>query len=162
MTEATVNRIVNALQEEGRIGDAPRHSHCKTTEGEDRAPVVAACNNPILTVGKIKNSVSLDGSDELVRRRLQEAGVWGVVTKDGLGLQHRIPGRCCAEYYTTVIHQTHLPHLLDGPFENGCFLLQQNLSPVHKARSVKSHLEQLGVMILDWPPRGADLNIIAN
>lgn len=88
--------------------------------------------------------------------------IWGVITKNGLGPLRRISGRFCAEAYLEIIDQELLPHLLDGPFTDGCFYLQHDLSPVHAARAVKEHLEQLGIMTLSWPPQGADLNIIEN
>uniref|UniRef100_A0A6B0UKW5 Putative tc1 transposase tc1-like transposase n=1 Tax=Ixodes ricinus TaxID=34613 RepID=A0A6B0UKW5_IXORI len=51
---------------------------------------------------------------------------------------------------------------MDGPFSDGCFYLQQDRSRIHMARSVTELLEDRGVMVLEWPPQGPDMNIIEN
>ncbi|KAH7961853.1 hypothetical protein HPB52_012754 [Rhipicephalus sanguineus] len=56
---------------------------------------------------------------------------------------------------------TMLPYVLDWPFPDGCFIFQQDKSPVHMARQV-AMLENLGVRKLPWPPCGADANRIEN
>ncbi|KAH7950775.1 hypothetical protein HPB52_001434 [Rhipicephalus sanguineus] len=38
----------------------------------------------------------------------------------------------------------------------------QDLSPIHTARPVTKHLENLGVMTLNRPPKGTDMNVIEN
>lgn len=92
----------------------------------------------------------------------RSVNVWGVVTKDGLGPLHRIHGRLCSEDYIAIIDHQLLPHVLDGPYSDGNFLLMHDLSPIHTAHSVTAHLESLGVMTLDWPPKGADMNVLEN
>lgn len=84
--------------------------------------------------------------------------LWGAITKDGP--LYRIVGHLCSEDYMTIIDHQLLPHVLDGSYSDGHFLLEQDLSPIHTARSVTKHLENLGVMTLDWPPKGADMNVI--
>lgn len=37
-----------------------------------------------------------------------------------------------------------------------------DLSPTHMAHAVRAHLKSLGVMTLDWPPKGINLNITEN
>lgn len=88
--------------------------------------------------------------------------VWGAITKHGLGPLVRIEGRFVAESYCAILRDQLLPYLLDGPFQDGCFLLQHDRSPVHTARSVTSLLEELCIRTLEWPPVGADLNAIEN
>lgn len=88
--------------------------------------------------------------------------VWGIVTKEGLGPLYRIQGRFCTASYINIVEQVLLPHVLDGPFNDGCFILQQDLSPVHTSRAAKGRLEELGIMTIDWPPQGADMNVIEN
>lgn len=73
--KATVNRIIQAFRDEGRIGDAPRCLNRKTTREQDMAIVAVAAADPFMTAGQIKDIVGLDTSDELVRKRLREAGL---------------------------------------------------------------------------------------
>ncbi|XP_077509042.1 uncharacterized protein LOC144120481 [Amblyomma americanum] len=88
--------------------------------------------------------------------------VWEVITKDGLGPLHRIDGRLRSTTYVAIIDLQLLPHVLYGPYRDGDFLLQHYLSPIHLAHVVTAHLENLGERTLDWPPTGADMNIIEN
>ncbi|KAH6928812.1 hypothetical protein HPB50_020109 [Hyalomma asiaticum] len=37
--------------------------------------------------------------------------------------------------------------------------LTQDLSPVHTSRTARDCLEELCIMVADWPPLGADMNI---
>ncbi|KAM7306637.1 hemicentin-2-like [Ixodes scapularis] len=64
--------------------------------------------------------------------------------------------------YSDIIENTLVPYVLDGPFPDGCFFLQQDRSPVHKARKVSAMLEASGIHQLEWPPNGADCNTIEN
>lgn len=72
---ATVNRIICAFRDEGRIGDAARNCVRKTTAEEDAALVLAAETNPFMTAGQVRDAVGLDVSEELVRKRLLEEGL---------------------------------------------------------------------------------------
>ncbi len=42
------------------------------------------------------------------------------------------------------------------------FIFQQNLAPVHTAKSTKSWFNDHGVTVLDWPANSPDLNPIEN
>ncbi|KAM7293698.1 hypothetical protein ISCGN_023296 [Ixodes scapularis] len=88
--------------------------------------------------------------------------VWGAISHDGLGPLHRISGRMTAETYSDIVEQVMLPYVMDGPFTDGVFLLQQDGAPIHTARSVTNLLDSLGITRLDWPARSPDLNIIEN
>lgn len=88
--------------------------------------------------------------------------MWGSISKDGLGPLVRIDGKFTAPYYSSLLQDTMLPYALDGPFPDGCFIFQQDKSPVHMARQVTAMLEDLGVRTLPWPPCGADANPIEN
>ncbi|KAH6922749.1 hypothetical protein HPB50_018789 [Hyalomma asiaticum] len=120
--------------------------------------VKPVCVDPefLKTVCKTAPTQTVKGSGR------QCVNAWGAITKDGLGPLYRIVGHLCSEDYMTIIDHQLLPHVLDGPYSDGHFLLQQDLSPIHTARSVTKHLENLGVMTLDWPPKGADMNVIEN
>lgn len=62
--------------------------------------------------------------------------------------------------YCTIIDHVMQPYVLDGPFPDGDFVFQQDQSPVHMSRQVRSLLRERCVATLPWPPKGADLNII--
>ncbi|KAH7984564.1 hypothetical protein HPB52_022285 [Rhipicephalus sanguineus] len=49
-----------------------------------------------------------------------------------------------------------------GSISKDCLGPLHDRSPVHTAASVKRLLEERCVMVLDWPPQGADMNIIEN
>lgn len=83
--------------------------------------------------------------------------VWGAMSADGLGPLVRISGPFNASQYCNIISTSLLPYVLDG-----CFILQQDRSPVFTARAVSSLLEDHAVRQLRWPPCGADLNPIEN
>ncbi|KAM7292752.1 putative transposable element tc1 transposase [Ixodes scapularis] len=65
------------------------------------------------------------------------------------------------DYCVIIVHVT-LPYVLDGPFPGGDFVLQHDQPPVHTSRQVRSLLEERCVATLPWPPKGADLNIVAH
>ncbi len=44
-------------------------------------------------------------------------------------------------------------------FKDADFIFQQDLAPVHTAKSTKSWLKDHGVGVLDWPANSPDLNI---
>ncbi len=50
----------------------------------------------------------------------------------------------------------------DQLFKDADFIFQQDLAPVHTAKSTKSWLNYHGVGVLDWPANSPDLNIIEN
>lgn len=90
MNLCTVNRIVRAFRDHGRIEDAPHGRRPrKTTEEQDRMIVEASLRNPLLTAVEIRDSLGLDVAATLVRSRLIKAGLR---CKDG-----------CAPYRTVLL-----------------------------------------------------------
>ncbi|KAH9378201.1 hypothetical protein HPB48_022655 [Haemaphysalis longicornis] len=81
-------------------------------------------------------------------QRKEGVNVWGAISRHGLGPLHRVQGALTAAKYC------HIP--------GHDFLFQQDLAPVHTARSVQAHLYQTGIEKLAWVPKEADLNIIEN
>ncbi|KAH7955391.1 hypothetical protein HPB52_000813 [Rhipicephalus sanguineus] len=66
---ATVNRIIQAYRNEGRIGDAP-------TQDEDLQIVAAVAEQPKTTVREVQAELGLNHvSATTVKRRLYEAGL---------------------------------------------------------------------------------------
>lgn len=84
------------------------------------------------------------------------------MSREGLGPLVRIEGSFTASCYSALLQDTMIPYVLDGPFPDGCFIFQQDRSPVHMARQATTLLEDLGVRTLQWPPNGADANPIEN
>ncbi|KAG0416873.1 hypothetical protein HPB47_006064, partial [Ixodes persulcatus] len=61
-------------------------------------------------------------------------------------------------HYIDVVDHVLLPFLLDGPFADGCFVLEHDRSPAHQATAVQIYLEEQCINSLQWPPGGANLN----
>lgn len=75
-TRSSTLRIVHAYYEEGRVGDAFRSGRQRvTTEFEDLMIVAALVDDPFLTTADIKRELKLKASENVVRLRLQEAGL---------------------------------------------------------------------------------------
>ncbi|KAH8026371.1 hypothetical protein HPB51_020355 [Rhipicephalus microplus] len=84
------------------------------------------------------------------------------MTREGLGPLVLIDGNLSSSTYSLIIERESLPHALNGPFKDGCFVYQLDRSPIHTTRSVQSSLEGLAVRTLEWPPVRIDLNPIEN
>ncbi len=63
---------------------------------------------------------------------------------------------------TAPLYQEILEHFMfpsaDQLFKDADFIFQQDLAPVHTAKSTKSWLNDHGVGVLDWPANSPDLN----
>lgn len=88
--------------------------------------------------------------------------VWGALSYEGLGPLYRVKEKMTSDTYSDIVRNILLPYVLDGPFSDGLFYLQQDGAPVHTARAVQTMLENLGIMTLPWPSRSPHLNIIEN
>ncbi len=64
---------------------------------------------------------------------------------------------------TASVYQEMLEHFMlpsaDKLFKDADFIFQQDLAPVHTAKSTKSWLNYQGVGVLDWPANSPDLRI---
>lgn len=71
----TVNRIVQAYRDEGRIKDAPHERRPRATSADQDLQIVAAVNEkPFLNAKEVRSTLALEHvSDSTVRRRLREA-----------------------------------------------------------------------------------------
>ncbi|KAG0444169.1 hypothetical protein HPB47_014088 [Ixodes persulcatus] len=92
----------------------------------------------------------------------RSVSVWGAIMHQGRGPLHRLEGTLTAEAYADIQHNVLLPFILEGPFPDGCFVFQQDRSPIHTSRRVRELLEELCIQELPWPPKGADFNVIEN
>ncbi|KAH7944023.1 hypothetical protein HPB52_014354 [Rhipicephalus sanguineus] len=88
--------------------------------------------------------------------------VWGALSKEGLGPLVRLRGKFNAEAYCDLFESVVVPSALDGQFPDGLYFFQQDRSPIHMAKSTTRVLEELGMMLYEWPPQGANVNIIEN
>ncbi|XP_064488439.1 uncharacterized protein LOC135400537 [Ornithodoros turicata] len=62
---------------------------------------------------------------------------WGALSHQGLRPLVRLDGRFKGAAYVRVIENELLPCVLDGLFPDGCFVLQQERSPVHMLSTVQ-------------------------
>ncbi|KAH6945097.1 hypothetical protein HPB50_007203 [Hyalomma asiaticum] len=99
------------------------------------------------TVGSTEEGVAAHEFESVLSSGRCSVSVWGAISKDGLGPLVRTDGKFTASYYSFLLQNTMLPCVLDGPFADGCFIFQQDKSPVRMARQ---------------PPCGADANPIEN
>lgn len=242
-TRSSTLRIVHAYVEEGRIGDAFRSGRQRvTTDFEDLMIVAALVDEPFLSTADIKRELKLKASENVIRLRLQEAGlacwngntrlsltpefkamrlkfanehkgwtaeqwqrvvftnesticckwdkskkswrvlqnwndpifvrqltvsnrpfinVWAMVTYQGLGPIIRVEnGSLTPEEYIKLMDNVMVPFLLDGPFRDGSFILQQDATSTYISSPVLKHLEAHDVQQLHWHPKCEDLNAI--
>ncbi len=91
----------------------------------------------------------------------QSVVIWGAMSSPGVG-----PLCFLKNNVTTPIYQDILEHFMllsaDQHFKDADFILQQDLTPVHTAKSTKSTKSCLNVGVLDWPANSLDLNPIEN
>lgn len=72
----TVNRIIKAYRDEGRIDDAPRGRPPSCTAlNEDLLIVAAAVDDPFMSASEIRKLLNLNISVSTIRRRLWDAGL---------------------------------------------------------------------------------------
>ncbi len=88
----------------------------------------------------------------------QSVMIWGAMSSAGVG-----PFCFLKTNITAPVYQDILEHFMllsaDQLFKYADFIFQQDLAPVHTARSTKSWLNDHGVGVLDWPVNSPDLNI---
>lgn len=82
------------------------------------------------------------------------------MSQHGLVPIKRMQGSLTSDGYCGIIDHVFLHYVLGGPFPDGCFPFQHDLSPIHTSRAVKRLIEARGLFELPWSPKGADLNII--
>ncbi len=83
--------------------------------------------------------------------------IWGAMSSAGVG-----PLCFLKTNVTAPIYQEILKHFMrpssDQIFKDADFIFQQDLAPVHTAKSTKGWLNDHGVGVLDWPANTPDLN----
>ena len=84
--------------------------------------------------------------------------VWGCRGSTcGMALSS-LNGHLNSEKYIDILDNVMLPAAHQAFGED--FVFQQDRSPVHTAHVVSAHLEDLGINLMDWPPKGPDMSPI--
>lgn len=86
--------------------------------------------------------------------------VWGAISINGVGPLVRIEGNIDAEGYLDLFRyrlRRNYPGLYEGEL-----VFQQDNAPVHTARIVSNWFKKKNIMVMDWPSKSPDLNIIEN
>ncbi len=84
----------------------------------------------------------------------QSVMIWGAMSSAGVGPLCFLKINVTAQY---ILEHFMLPSA-DQLFKDADFIFQQDLAPVHTAKSTKSWLNDHGVGVLDWPANSLDLN----
>ncbi len=87
--------------------------------------------------------------------------IWGAMSSAGVGPLCFLNTNVTAPVYQKMWEHFILPST-DQLFKDADFIFQQDLAPVHTAKSTKSWLNDHGVGVLDWPANSPDLNPIEN
>lgn len=87
---------------------------------------------------------------------------WGWISSRGIGVLHRIQDRLDGTQYLHILRDIMVPSVRQM-YPDGEIYFQHDNSSVHKSKLVQEWLaQQEEFQVLDWPPRGADLNPIEN
>ncbi len=87
----------------------------------------------------------------------QSVMIWGAMSSAGVGPLCFLKANVPAPVYQYILDHFILPSA-DQLFKDADFIFQQNLAPVHTAKSTKRWLNDPGVGVLDWPANSPDLN----
>lgn len=86
--------------------------------------------------------------------------VWGWISANGCGVLWELDRPLTSAYYCKILEDIMLPSVRHR-FQSGCVIYQHDLSPVHTAKRVKQWFQMNeDIELLNWPPKGADLNPI--
>ncbi len=91
----------------------------------------------------------------------QSVMIWAAMSSAGVGPLCFLKTNVTAPIYQDILEHFMLPSA-DHLFKDAYFIFQQDLAPVHTAKSTKSWLNDHGVGVLDWPANSPDLNPIKN
>ncbi len=87
----------------------------------------------------------------------QSVMIWGAMSSAGVGPLGFLKTNVTAPVYQEILEHFMLSSA-DQFFKDADFIFQQDLAPVHTAKSTKSWLNDHGVGVLDWPTNSPDLN----
>ena len=105
-----------------------------------------------------------DSTLQFIKNQLQAGGgsilVWGSFRHDGTGPIVQIKNTFNSDKYISMLEETVKPFVKENMPRNFCF--QQDNSPVHTAKKVKTWLKKNRFKTIDWPAQSPDLNPIEN
>ena len=97
----------------------------------------------------------------VARSGRKSVSVWAWYSQEGAGSLHRIEGTLKKEQYVRILETVLLPYAT-ARFPNG-FVFVQDRSPVHTSNILREWFNNHPqITLMDWPPKGADLNPIEN
>ncbi len=97
-------------------------------------------------------------SPSCLKSSVKSVMIWGAMSSAGVGPLCFLKTNVTAPVYQDILEHFMLPSA-DQLFKDADFIFQQDLAPVHTAKSTKSWLNDRGVCVLDWPANSPDLNI---
>ena len=122
----------------------------------------AGCNTAVKLTFVIGNTYIFSVTrDPTLCKKLAQA--MSHVCKHGMGDVLQGEGRFTADKYITLLEEDYLLSLRnkDYPFPHGPIVFIQNKCPIHTDRAVQQWFQrQDNIELLDWPSKGADMNII--
>ena len=85
---------------------------------------------------------------------------WGVFSSLSTGPLVLIKGTINQDRYIKILEEHLLPYIAKNNLTN--FKFVQDNAPCHSAKSVKTWLQSINLLVIDWPPQSPDLNCIEN
>ena len=92
---------------------------------------------------------------------LIEVMVWGIITYQGAGRLHIVEGSRNKTQYLHVL-QTRVKQEMKQSFPAGDEIIQQDKAPAHSKKICKQYFQEANIVVLDWPGKSPDLNVIEN
>ena len=86
--------------------------------------------------------------------------LWGCMTAKGVGGFCRIHGTMDAELYVEILRGELLDTVKKHKLRKDRVTFQQDDDPKHTSKKAQACLEELGLVLLEWPTQSPDLNPI--
>ena len=86
--------------------------------------------------------------------------VWGCISEHGVGRLIRITGTMRAHDYIQILHDGLLGTFRDRHMSQGHYIFQHDNDPKHQAKLTRAWLRDHHLLVLPWPPKSPDMNII--
>lgn len=87
--------------------------------------------------------------------------VWGWICYEGVGMLYEIEGYLTGIQYCGIMRNVMLPSVLEI-YPDMDFNFLHDRSPIHTSRVARACIQEMGIRVLDWPPKGCDMNVIEN